>query len=145
MYFRFLLMISSALLTDFEHLWQCSRFLDLPIYLYHLLAPILNMQLLLGTLTCMSKNLNLYNILHVWSVLQDGITMWHVYLNIPLLSERNRKLLKMCHLYKIVYGFLKPYYIVEMGVCSSRCMFISRLLMWCSKTVERTGRREIGQ
>ena len=41
--------------------------------------------------------------------------------HIPYFLKRTRKLLKMCHLYKIVYGFLKPYYIVEMGVCSSRC------------------------
>ena len=72
----------------------CDSAADFLIYLYiciPFIGPILNRQLLLGTLTCMSKNLNLYNILHVGSVLQDGITMGHVYLNIPLLSERNRK------------------------------------------------------
>ena len=102
-YFRFLLMISSALLTDFEHFMTSSRFCDLPM-------PILSVafigQILNATVTavwdsCLAKNLNLLNILCIGSVPKDGRMLTY-----PHFLKGARELLKMCHPYTIVYGFL---------------------------------------
>ena len=76
-YFRFLLMISSAPLTDFEHLRQCSRFRNLPILILSVafIGPILNATVTAVWDSCLPKNLNLLNILCVTSVPKDGMML----------------------------------------------------------------------
>jgi len=49
----------------------------------------------------------------------------------------------MCHLYKIVYGFVgKLHCLIEMGTCSSRWMVIKKV---AHVMFENFGRRETGQ
>ena len=71
------MMIFSALLTDFEHLRQCSRFRNLPMLVLSvaLIVPILNATVTAVWDSCLPKNLNLFNILCVESVPKDGMML----------------------------------------------------------------------
>ena len=76
-YFRFLPVIFSALLTDFEHLRQCSRFRNLPMLILSVafIGPILNATVTAVWDSCLPKTLNLLNILCVGSVPKNGMMM----------------------------------------------------------------------
>ena len=70
-------MIFSALLTEFEHLRQCSRFRNLPMLILSVtfIGPILNATVTAVWNSCLPKNLNLFNILCVVSVPKDGMML----------------------------------------------------------------------
>ena len=77
--------------------------------MWHSSTLILNMQLLFGILTSLKtyKNLNLFSVLHAGSVPKDAtmaiVTRCTPWTYPHFLKWEN---LKMCHLYKIVHGFL---------------------------------------
>ena len=80
-------MISSALLTEFEHFMICSRFRDLPMLILSVAfnGPILNATVTAVWDFWLPKNLNLLKFLRVGSIPNDGM-MLTMMCCVPMLS-----------------------------------------------------------